>query len=113
MLRTSKNTTTGAVSNQSTDSEEIKEDIPTKQSKPTVFRRRLDIVIGALIYIIAAGGIASHYITSHYNEKLESRYKQYGSNKKPCAVIIPGLDGSASFYKVCNISYHYFVSEYF
>jgi hypothetical protein len=111
MLRASKNTT-GAIPNQPTDSEEIKEDIPVKQSKPTVFRRRIDIVIGVLIYIIAAGGIASHYITSHYNEKLESRYKQYGSNKKPCAVIIPGLDGSASFYKVCNTTHHFFIIEH-
>ena len=111
MLRASKNTTTGVTSNQPTDSEEIKEESPAKQAKQTTFHRRLGIVATVLIYVIAAGGIASHYITSNYNEKLESRYKQYGSDKKPCAVIIPGLEGSASFFKVRNISLNSFITE--
>ena len=128
MLRASKNSTTGVAShqfddtketkealetalNQQTDTEVAEEVIPAKETKQKTFHRRLGVVTAVLIYLVAAGGIASHYITSNYNEKLESKYKQYGSDKKPCAVIIPGLDGSTSFFKVCKISCDCFITE--
>lgn len=103
MLRPSKNTTAGVTSNEPIDYEKTKEGIPVKHTKQSSSRGWLGIVAALLVCIIAIGG-ASHYITSNYNEKLESRYKQYGSSKKPCAVIIPGLDGSISLFKVSNMA---------
>lgn len=103
MLRPSKNTTAGVTSNEPIDYEKTKEGIPVKHTRKSSSDGWLGIVAALLVCIIAIGG-ASHYITSNYNEKLESRYKQYGNSKKPCAVIIPGLDGSISLFKVSNLA---------
>ena len=77
-----------------------KADTGSAEAKKSTSNRRRNIIIGTIIYTLAALGIASHYCTSSYNESLPLRYKQYGSMDKPCVVLIPGLDGVTSFFNV-------------
>ena len=99
MIRPSKQirAVTGVGETDIPDSDQTVESEPAVQSS---FSRRLNIVLSVFIYIMAALGISSHYCTSGYNETLPFRYKQYGSELKPCVVVIPGLDGATSFFQV-------------
>ena len=102
MLRDSKKqksedaTTNATLSNQ--DNDKIRTD--SVEAKKATSNRRRNIMIGTIIYILAALCIASHYCTSSYDESLPLRFKQYGSTDKPCVVLIPGLDGATSFFNV-------------
>jgi hypothetical protein len=99
MIRASKQirAVTGVVETDSPDNDQSGEIELAVQS---TFSRRLNIVLSLFIYMMAAFGISSHYCTSGYNETLPFRYKQYGSESKPCVVVIPGLDGATSFFQV-------------
>lgn len=88
---------TGVVGIDSSNNDQSEEIKPAVQSTSS---RRFSIVLSVLIYVVAAFGISSHYCTSGYNETLLFRYKQYGSESKPCVVVIPGLDGATSFFQV-------------
>lgn len=99
MIRTSKQikAVTGVVETDTADNDQSREIEPVVQSS---FSRRSNIILSVIIYLLAAFGISSHYCSSGYNETLPFRYKQYGSVTKPCVVVIPGLDGAASFFNV-------------
>lgn len=103
MIRASKkqisddSTTSATIDNENSQAEV--EVVPEEVKQSTSTRRR-NIILGTILYLLAALGIASHYSTTGYNETLPLRYKQYGSASKPCIVVIPGLDGATSFFNV-------------
>jgi 2-hydroxymuconate-semialdehyde hydrolase len=54
------------------------------------------IIISILVVVVAC--ILSNRQLKNYNDELYQKVKNYGDNRKPTLVIIPGLDGVVNFF---------------
>ncbi len=63
------------------------------------------LVLACVVYFL------SMYQLSHYNDKLDFKFKTYGDSSKPPVVIIPGLDGAVNFFSdvLPELSPNYYV----